>query len=69
MLSSPNISCVIDPPRKIVERSEQRTNDRRTATENGTASSALAPSKRPVFAAHRSKYSGVVSPPGPNVTT
>jgi len=29
--------------------------DQRTALGNGTASSALAPSKRPGFAAHRSK--------------
>jgi hypothetical protein len=38
----------------MVERSEQRTTDRRAAHGNGTASSAVAPSKRPVFAAHRS---------------
>jgi hypothetical protein len=32
----------------------RRTNDRRAARGNGTASSAVAPSERPVFAAHRS---------------
>src|SRR5260370_24806069 len=33
---------------------KRRTKDRRTAHGNGTAFSAVAPSKRPVFAAHRS---------------
>jgi hypothetical protein len=32
----------------------RRTTDRRTAHGNGTAFSAVAPSKRPIFAAHRS---------------
>src|SRR5262245_17562616 len=55
------------PPRNWVDRSERRNNwDRRTAPGNGTASSAVAPSERPVFAAHRSNISGVVLPPGPN---
>ena len=41
-----------------LDRAVQRTNnrDRRTAHGNGTAFSAVAPSERPVFAAHRSSW-------------
>jgi hypothetical protein len=38
------------------------TNDRRAAQGNSTAFPAVAPSERPIFAAHRSKHSGVVFP-------
>src|SRR5947209_20269001 len=37
-----------------VSSARRRTTDRRAAHGNGTAFSAVAPSKRPVFAAHRS---------------
>ena len=47
------------PPRNWVDRSERRNNwDRRTAPGNGTASSAVAPSQRPVCDAHQSKIFG-----------
>jgi hypothetical protein len=44
----------------------RRTNDRRAAHGNGTASSAVAPSERPYAPPIDPIYSGVVSPPGPN---
>src|SRR4030095_8152568 len=44
----------------------RRTNDRRAARGNGTASSAVAPSERPVFAAHRSIIREWDCPPAPN---
>jgi hypothetical protein len=43
----------------------RRTNDRRAARGNGTASSAVAPSERPVFAAHRSNILGSGIAPRP----
>jgi hypothetical protein len=43
---------VCDGARRAVQRTNNR--DRRTAHGNGTAFSAVAPSERPVFAAHRS---------------
>jgi hypothetical protein len=41
-------------------RSERNGWDRRAAHRNGTAFSAVAPSERPVFAAHQIRSSGVV---------
>src|SRR5262249_33927815 len=71
--SSSSVICdswvsAIDPRRKRLSAAETRDElgiDGQSLG-NGTAFSAVAPSQQPALAAHRSNYSGVVLPPGPN---
>jgi hypothetical protein len=66
IFSSPTSRASSIRPVKWVERSERRNDwDRRTAPGNGTAFSAVAPSQRPVFAAHRSNIFGSGIAPRP----
>jgi hypothetical protein len=66
IFSSPTSRASSIRPVKWVERSERRNDwDRRTAPGNGTAFSAVAPSERPVFAAHRSNIFGSGIAPRP----
>jgi hypothetical protein len=67
IFSSPTSRASSIRPVKWVERSERRNDwDRRTAPGNGTAFSAVAPSQRPVFAAHRSNIFGSGIAPRPD---